>query len=99
MCEYDSRKRGEVKGTPVLHFSITTRRRNRMQPVVAKHMRHESRRTEDFRERYIADAEPPGISTERRHHGALAVARNASSLHRAAANVYACRGMQYAGDC
>src|SRR6185503_2468598 len=36
-------------------FSITPRRRDGVQLIVAEHMRHEARRSKDFRECHIAD--------------------------------------------
>src|SRR3954447_16655908 len=73
---------------------ITPRRGNRVQPIVAEHMRHEAWRAEDFGERRIADAEAAGVGAERRHHRALAIAGEASPLHRTAAGGDARLGMQ-----
>src|SRR5712675_2099430 len=78
--------------------SITPRGGDGVQPDIAEHMRHEARRLEYFRERRIADAETTGIGAERRHHGALAVAGEASPLHRTPARRHPRFGMQMSGD-
>ena len=80
------------------HGSVTPRRDNRVQPVVAEHVRDEIRRAENFRERFVADAQAPGVGAEGRHHGALAVSGKAAPLGGAAAGGDAGFGMQVAGD-
>jgi hypothetical protein len=69
-----------------------------VQSDIAEHMRHEAEALEYFRERSVTDAQAPGISAERRHHRALAVAGKAAALHRAAAGRHPRLGMQMSGD-
>ena len=64
-----------------------------MHADITEYVRHEIER-EDFAKGRIADAEPPDIGAERRHHCALFVSRKAAPLHGAAAAGDARLGMQ-----
>src|SRR5262249_25435837 len=70
---------GEVKSATAQ--SITPRRGDGMQPVVAEQVRHELQRPENLLEGAVADAQAPRIGAERRHHCALAIAGKAAPLH------------------
>src|SRR5438552_8223379 len=61
-------------------------------------MRREIRRAEDFGEGDVADTEAPGVSAERRHHGALAIGGEAAALGDTGAGGDPGFGMQVAGD-
>src|SRR3954464_11161156 len=69
-----------------------------MHPVVAEHMRHETQGLEDLGEGVVANAQASGISAERRHYRALAIAGKAPPLHRASARGDARLRMQMSGD-